>query len=80
MDTLIVTVEHHAKTIGSTLAWLGAAALEDSAKRSDSKIVVRTVHRLGSEPIPICHSHLFIFILFFSVNNHFLYSFKVIYE
>ena len=37
-DTLIVTVEHHAKLFGSTLAWLRAAAPEDSATRLDAKI------------------------------------------
>ena len=36
-DTMLITVELHTKLLGSTLAWLRASSLEDSATRADSK-------------------------------------------
>ena len=36
-NTLLITVERHAELLGSTLAWLRASSLEDSATRADLK-------------------------------------------
>jgi hypothetical protein len=33
----LITVERHAVLLGSTLAWLRASSLEDSATRADAK-------------------------------------------
>jgi hypothetical protein len=45
-DTLVVTAERHNQLFGSTLAWLRASALENSAIRADSKNLVF----LGNSP------------------------------
>ena len=36
-NTLLITVERHAVLLGSTLTWLRASSLEDSATRADAK-------------------------------------------
>ena len=45
-NTLVVTAAHHDRLFGSTLAWLRASALENSAIRSDSQKIVD----LGNSP------------------------------